>query len=529
MVSIAALSLFVFSQAARAQCATDSGVDRRSPAIFIGSARDDSARLGSLLGTCYGNRSLIRSSRSIPLEPAPRARLTSKVLDPVVVSAWNSNIPFSANDGALWAGRGWSSLIAAGVEATYGRFRLTLAPQLASAQNRSFPILPSGNPNLSGYANPFHSGAVTADLPLRFGDRSYTRIEPGESTLEGAWSNVIVGAGSPALWWGPGIRNALLMSNNATGIPQVFARTRRPVSTRIGALEAYYLVGALTESPYFDSDPRNNTRAISAAVITLAVDTSLTIGVARSVYASVPRVGSLPGHFADVLTNWETPALDQPGPHSDQLTSLFARWVNPASGLAAHAEWAKIALPSSLRSLLVAPYEKQGFTLGLEWARPLSPRSSLRMQAELTTLEQTPTMPGADAASFYASRRVPQGYTQQGQIIGAAVGPGSSSQYLGFDLYHGSFQIGSLVGRIRWEDEAYYRAFPARVTQYSHDVSLFAGLTGCWNSRPLRVEASLIRGRRFSYLFQVMNPYDNTESVFDVPNSTLVLKVTPHR
>jgi hypothetical protein len=338
-----------------------------------------------------------------------------------------------------------------------------------------------------------------------------------------------VGATSASEWWGPGIHNALVMSNNAAGIPQVYLRTSHPLRTRAGELEAHWLLGGLTESPFFDNEPRNDLRSLSAAVVTLrlAADTGLTIGAARAVYAATPRFGGLPGHLADVFLDWHRQGVTAPTQeHSDQITSLFARWVFPEAGFAAHVEWAKLRPPKSLRELLLDPQFGQGYTVGLEWANQLRPERLVRVQAEATMLEQTPEAVGQDISEFYVSHSVPQGYTQEGQVIGASIGPGSSAQYIDATLLNRNWQVGGRVGRIRWEEDAYFRS-PVGFSYKAHDISLFWGLNGRFDSRFVQGEVAIMRTQRLNYLFQTVNPYDFGNR-FDVKNTTLSLKMTPH-
>jgi hypothetical protein len=373
---------------------------------------------------------------------------------------------------------------------------------------------------------------MSADLPLRFGDQRDTRIDPGETTVEIALPFVAVGATSAEQWWGPGIRNALVMSNNAAGISQGYVRTPRPLRTRLGDVEARWLLGGLEESPFFDIDSRNNLRSISAAAITLrvAADTGLTIGAARAVYANVRRFGRLPGHVADVFLDWHRPPLDGPVSRtSDQITSLFARWAIPDAGLAAHVEWARALLPASFRELLVDPQLGQGFTLGVEWAKAIGSSSMVRTQAEVTTLEQTPEIAAGIAPEFYASHSVIQGYTQEGQSVGAAIGPGSSNQYIGATFIHRDWQIGGTLGRIRWDDGAFYRPpSQGRFAWRAHDVSLFAGLGARRDWRWAQVEASWLRTLRMNYLFQTPNAFLPDNTTFDIHNTTLSVSVQPH-
>ena len=521
---VAALAMGVYPTAGKAQCApTNSARPATSPA-FVGSVAEDSSRLGALVGACWGSASLIRLG-----SPPHRAkRFESSWIDPVAYTIWNSDLPESTNDGALWSGRGFNQQLMAGGQFAFANVAVTLAPQVLISGNSPFPILPSENPVFNDYASPFHSGGASADLPLRFGSRPLRQIDPGQSTVEAAWTRVSAGLSTANMWWGPGIQNALVMSNNAAGIPRLYARTSRPVSSRLGDFEAYWMLGGLLESPYFDHDTRNDLRAISGAVATLRVafDTGLTIGGARSVYSSVRRFGGIPEHAADVLIEWSRPPSDIDTGNTDQIISLFARWRVPQSRFAVHGEWSKLSLPESLRDLLVEPQERQGFTIGLEWAHPVADRGLLRLQAEATMLEQTPRLQGGEVLDFYTSRQVPQGYTQRGQVIGASIGPGASSQFIGVGFFRGPLQLEINGTRIRREEGSYYQS-PARFARFGHDVSLGGEVAARWDSRPAAIEASWSHVRRYAYLFQIADPYA-WETALDVPNATLSLRITPH-
>jgi hypothetical protein len=451
------------------------------------------------------------------------------LLDPSLISQWNSRIPESMNDGAVWSGRGFTLAASAGFRAIRRRVDVRFAPLVFSTENRQFPTLASGRIAGSQFSSPFHSGTISADLPLRFGNERYTRIDPGESHVQVSLGKSIVGVSTESQWWGPGIRNALILSDNAAGIPRLFARTARPITTRIGELAGYWFIGGLTESPYFDYDGRNDLRSASAAIVTLRLraDTGLTLGAARMVVAET-RLSGIISRVGDVLFDWSrAPSSGPVNRRSDQMYSLFGRWVIPEAGLSTHVEWAKLDLPASLRSILVEPQRRQGFTVGLEWANQIDSATTLRFQGELTTLEQTPATPGGLLPEFYASHTVPQGFTQEGQVIGAAIGPGSSSQYFGLDLFRAHLSYSLNVGRIRWEDGAFYRAFPGGLAHFAHDVSVFAGAGLRWDSKRLALEANAIRTLRMNYLFQTSNPFGpGTEH--DVRNTTLRIKVTPH-
>jgi hypothetical protein len=310
------------------------------------------------------------------------------------------------------------------------------------------------------------------------------------------------------------------MSNNAAGIPQIYVRTRKPIKTAIGDIETRVLLGILTESRFFDDPGTGDYRAFNAAVATLRVpfDTGLTLGVARSVYTTVDAPGAVFPHVVDFAVRWDQVSdtlSPRPKSPTDQLLSVFGRWISPVAGVEIYGEWTKLFAPG-IRELLVSPDAHQGFTVGLQWESPIR-FGALRLQAEATTLEQIPPTPGATTPIFYTSRFNPQGYTQDGQVIGAAIGPGASSQWLAFDFLGRVWRYGAFVGRTRVEDEVLYQQPDPRY--FRHDVTVYSGVRGGARLPRADVSGELFVGRRYNYLFIPGN--------YDVQNVTLRFRVTP--
>src|SRR5207249_495723 len=157
--------------------------------------------------------------------------------------------------------------------------------------------------------------------------------------------------------------------NHAAGVPSFYVRTARPLESPLGWTEARWIVGALSESPYFDARSDDNLRSLSGLVVThqTRVDSGLTFGAARAVYATIPGISVLPARFLDALGRWGPNGNVREakfGRAAEQLSEIFVRWVFPESGVETYAEWARVILPSSARQFLVAPQYSQGYTLG---------------------------------------------------------------------------------------------------------------------------------------------------------------------
>jgi hypothetical protein len=144
------------------------------------------------------------------------------------------------------------------------------------------------------------------------------------------------------------------------------------------------------------------------------------------------------------------------------------------------------------------------------------------VQSELSNLELSSTYRTRRTQSWYTSPVVPEGYTHQGRVIGAAIGPGASSQWLGADWLRPGWQIGLYGGRIRWDNGVFYTRsrYP---TYLGHDVSIHAGVRGAVAFGRLALTADLSTASRYNYLFQhFARTADDIASV-DIRNRTLRL------
>jgi hypothetical protein len=507
--------------------------------------RNDCMTIGCLPPTASLDGFLIRSASSLNAPLAGPHWWKVALIAPEYYGANNTAIPFSINDGAVWAGVGTSSRTLIGFRFEAGPLRIIAAPEILNLDNKYFqlrdtarfyapPIIPERQGG--GFVFPWYIAPYSIDLPLRMGAKRIHRIDAGQSTAMLTARGASIGISNENQWWGPGIRNALILSNNAAGFPHLFIRTERPWRNRLGSIEARLLVGGLTESKWFDTTRTNNLRSISAFSFTFrpAVQKNLVIGGARSVYATnKDGWDRIPGRILDAFAATgrpnNRPLADSsltPGGR-DQLYSLFGRWVFPNDGFETYVEWARYEFPISLRDLFVAPNHTQGYTLGLQWTRPTPWRdASVRLQGEVTTVEQSATFRDRPLGSFYTSRRVTQGYTQRGEPLAAAIGPGGSSQWLAADYMERNWSLGGFLGRIRWNEDIHSTyGFPLYQGYCIHDVSVFPGARASASSRFGYISADVTYGNRLNAFFQEQSGCPKGNSVLDIRNRTLTLTI----
>jgi hypothetical protein len=392
----------------------------------------------------------------------------------------NSSRPFGGNDGAVWQGKGVTAALDARVSARWGPLTVTAHPLLFYAQNAAFPLAPVTRAGADAYAYPWRQ----IDLPQRLGEGRVAILDPGQSSARLTWRGATMGFGTESLWWGPGIRNAIIMSDNAPGFPHGFVGTSRPVDVGFGTLEARWIWGRLQSSEWFDPPvPDTTRRFITGAVVSLTprgLD-GLSLGATRVFVEMIPPSGPEAGEYFLVfqrgtkagLATTENPTGDD---RRDQLLSLFMRWVSAASGFEAYFEWARNDHAWDLRDAFLEPEHSQAYTLGLQKVIPLSANHLLALNGEVTHLERAPTFQGRAEPVYYTDWAVPPGYTQRGQVLGSALGPGGNGQHLDARLYAPWGRAELFVERRVHDNDAYWVWAAENDAGFCcHDVSLDVG------------------------------------------------------
>src|ERR1700730_4272954 len=183
---------------------------RASALTLVNAESVDQLRSDELLsGVPVGESLLLRSASS--LTPA---RLGGYAIAPQLLFVNNTALPFSQNNGALWAGKGGSTRFLTGFKLESARARLIFAPEINSGTNGNWqfspifyvPPVPAGYGG-SGLVLPYYFYTFPIDQPLRFGINSIHRLDLGQSTAMLLVRNLQLGFSNENEWWGPGIRN----------------------------------------------------------------------------------------------------------------------------------------------------------------------------------------------------------------------------------------------------------------------------------------------------------------------------------
>jgi hypothetical protein len=427
-----------------------------------------------------------------------------KALPGAVETRYNSAFPRPMNDGSFRPGRGAMMGYTQGIAAGVGPLTVVIRPELHLHQNENFKIQRQSIPGYSEFIHP--TVGTRIDLPQRFGDDPFQVFHPGQTTIRLDWRGFATGVSTENAWWGPGLRNPLLLSSAAPGFPHAFLGTARPVDIRFGHLFVRTLVGRVTESDYFDADAGNDHQLISGTVGSFqpAFLPGLTLGAARFfAVRDGPEMG-----MAEFLRAAFTGIRDNPlgmdNPLGDnQHASVFARWAFADAGLEVYGEFARIDHWGRWFELLSSPQAAGAHMWGLQ---KLFERdaSTWRLMFEAASVvdplpSQLPGRPGHIV--WYSHSQIRQGHTHRGQLLGAPMGPGGRAQVLAVDRYSPLGDLGLELSRTLYNEDSYNSTWWSYFNFYGHDLELGALLRGRRAIGPLDLEAGLGYSRRWNRNF----------------------------
>lgn len=411
---------------------------------------------------------------------------------PALQGILNTDRPWGTNNDGVWAGRGTTGHASAGIYLRAGPLSVTALPVVAYSSNRDFELWEQFVlAHLSPFSYPTILGEATIDRPQRFGTEPLATILPGQSSVRLEYGGAAAGVSTENMWWGPGVRNTLTMTNNAPGFPHAFLATSQPADIRVGKVQARWIWGLLAESDYFDDDLSNDRRFFTGIVADYEPSflPGLFVGASRTFVGNMAagERPSLADPFLILSPLYRRRAVEEDNPTGRpsalQVISLFGRWVLPESGLDIYGEWGRGELPWDTRDAIIAPEYSRGFVVGVQKAISISQTDILRISLEHTNLGRTRTAEYRQAQRnfFYMDDLVLQGYTHRGHVIGAGIGTGSMEHYAGVDLFSRWGRFGIFASRVGYDNDRFVRWAEAQRPEFFYfrgETELNLGLSG---------------------------------------------------
>jgi hypothetical protein len=383
-----------------------------------------------------------------------------------VQQQYNTDHPYSLNDGPMIPARGYQTLISGGFYAKFGPLSIQLRPEFVYAQNRNYQGFYKEVNDFKWFE--YYEVQLFSDLPEKFGDKPYRKLLWGQSSIRLTYGSVSFGLSNENLWWGPGMRNSLVMSNTSDGFSHYTLNTVKPIRTPIGSFEGQIIAGRLENSGFdvpdtsgrtFMGGPiyqrkRNEWRYINAMV--LSYQPKWIPGIFFGITRSFTKYGSekdssframFPVFFPLQRKNQSDVPNRPKGP--DQRVSLFVRWLCVPENAEVYYEFMRENQPDSWRDFTLMPTYSSAYIFGLRKLIPLNRHKGqfIQVNLELTQLEQTNADPNWLYRFIYTNKTVTQGYTNNGQLLGAGIGPGSNMQSLSVSWIKGLKTIGVQIER----------------------------------------------------------------------------------
>ncbi len=348
---------------------------------------------------------------------------------------FNSFHPAGYNDGIMVPAKGYQTIVSAGVYFRYGPLGIQLQPEMLYVENKSFET----------FEDIYHkpSPPNNIDLPERFGDSDFTQFFWGQSSIRLTFGPVSVGLSNENLWWGPGIHNALIMTNNAPGFKHLTLNTVRPIKTAIGAFEFQLIAGKLDGSGYTPGLPPD-WRYLNAIVATYHPKwvPGLFLGLTRAYQVYRKDMGHSFNDYLPVLSPFQkdkTGNTATDAKRRDQLLSLFMRWAWVKAHGEVYVEFGREDHSWNLRDFFLEPAHSAAYVVGMNKLFALKQRKGefIQLNVEITNVASNATTNNRDrgnkdvgVGNWYAHSQIRHGYTHDGQVLGAGIGPGSNSQWL---------------------------------------------------------------------------------------------------
>jgi len=448
---------------------------------------------------------------------------------------YNSNHPYGWNDGAMIPAKGYQTLITGGFYLKYGKLSIQFQPEFVYAANPAFNGFASGHSDAE--LTQYYTYHNLIDNPERFGNGPYSKMFWGQSSISLTFGSIAVGLSNENLWWGPGIRNSLILSDNAPGFKHFTINTVRPVKSPIGYFEGQIIAGRLDGTSY---PPLPVTGLSDGTNLFTPKDPSwryftglninyhpkwipgLTLGLIRTFDAYHNHIKGFNGYvpFFTPYSKAATAGGTGDAFPRDQYTSFYARWLFKKVQAELYFEYGLNDNLYNLRDFVGSPDHSRAYIFGLRKLFPVngSPDQHILFSAEITQLSQSPDRLVRNANGWYIHSEVTQGQTNQGQVLGAGTGSGGNLQSVEISWISGLKKLGISLERYEHDVDFYQNYFPDMNGNSRKWVDFALGAQGSWTYKNIIFNAKLQTIKSFNYEW-ILNNY--VPSQYYVPNNTV--------
>ena len=468
---------------------------------------------------------------------------------------FNSHHPYNRNNGSMIPNRGYQHIISGGVYAEIGPLSIQLKPEYLYSQNKDFEGFGEG-PN--GHYPIIWKNRYKLwnqiDMPERFGEKSISKTLIGQSSIRLNFKGLSLGVSNENIWWGPSIRNSIMMSNHARGFKHITFNTTKPLKTKIGNFEWQIISGRLESSGYLPAGSDRQyagTNIYSTKINQIGNNEDWRYLQGYSITYSPKWVSGLSMGFirwaqmysalVEGKYTWMEgnptwfPAFSNLFRKNDeffdyeeqtnQAAGVFLRWLWKESNTEIYAEFHYNDSKNNIRDLLLDSDHSRAVTLGLQKVFKISTDNYL-FSWEWTQMEQTAGRLLRSAGSWYEHGYTTDGYTNEGEVLGAGIGPGSNSHYFAISRIRDKEKLGLALEIIDQDNDFYHEAFASASDprRYWKDFNLHLNFSKKYKN--LWLSSNLMYSRSLNYQWDL----DDTATEYyhpgnDVNNFHMTLKL----
>ncbi|MEM9324877.1 MAG: capsule assembly Wzi family protein, partial [Bacteroidota bacterium] len=447
-------------------------------------------------------------------------KIDLKVLSPNVQLQFDSHHPYPSNNGGIVPAKGLSSLTTFGVSIRSSFLSLQLRPEIHASQNKEY----------DGFAES-HFDVIWArryvfwnriDTPEQHGTGPRYDLRWGQSHALILFAKHFgIGISTENLWWGPGRRNSLLMSNNASGFPHLTFRTISPVETTIGAFETQIVAGRLDASGYNPPSTDRSQRRNSPFFVPKRDDwryfngivfsyqpiwiKGLSLGFARSIQLYSEYAKETNTYFPIAINLFRKNDRNRDEEQIDQVLSVFSRWAWEDAKAEIYFEYGRNDASWHLRDFLLSPDHSRAYIFGFTKLFPIKSKF-IEVGYEHTEMAQTINYLIRDAISWYMHGGVRHGYTNRGEVLGASIGPGSNMDHISVSYIDGVRKAGLVFERISNQNDFYYRAWDDINDFRRYWIDYTIGVTGSWDIGNFWISGNVLYTRSMNYQWETDEP-----------------------
>lgn len=470
------------------------------------------------------DNSILDKSRYFPeLMTFMKGRGVVRLLPAEVRLSYDSNFPDSRNNGAMIRSRGIQTMISTGIYAELGALSIQIKPEVIYAQNRSYRGFSENHFDIIWARR--YVWFNNMDRPERYGNKAYKRLVPGQSSIRLNKWGLSLGLSTENIWWGPGIRNSIMMSNNAEGFAHITFNTTRPLKTKIGSFEWQFVTGRLESSGF---PPPDTTRTLTNRTLYVPkIDDwryfqgfnlsyspkwikGLSLGATRWVQAYSEFVKETDDYlpaFSNLFRNNDNNMGPRDELQRDQAAGIWLRWVWLDSNAEIYFEFHRNDASANFRDLILDSDHTRGSTLGVhKLFKTKKEGRFIQFNWEWTQLAQTGSIIlRRGIGGWYTHSRVRHGYTHNGEILGAPIGPGSNVHYLSVAWVEGKRKIGGAIERLTHNNDflrfAYEDSQDFRRYWVDYNIHAFAD----WEFDNFLVSGNIIYTRALNYQWELFH------------------------